>query len=246
MTTLTLREEVAAAIKETLPRTTTAAEVDAAAAGVLGAFVRFLDSRTDEDPEDRMAEAVSATLTNLALEVTAEQFQDATTSPGIMPREDYPASVLAEHDAKVVPGTVKRVTGTVADWSSYEGSVAPTGVARADVVTSLIQEEFWPKTRKDGTIDPEHLATALHAPVIDLDVPVTYVPSTTEGHGHLYLDTPMTGDQLWALLAVMVSIGLVEPGYLRASIDRGFTSVRLPWVKKVDPEPTTTQVGDPF
>jgi hypothetical protein len=155
------------------------------------------------------------------------------------------ASVTLPTVTMTVPGTVTRVTGAVADWSSYEGSVAPRSAsAGADVVTSLIREEFWPRTRKDGTIDPEHLATALHAPVIDLDVPVTYVPSTTEGHGHLYFDTPMTGDQMWALVAVMVSVGLVEPGYLRASIDRGFLSVRLPWVKKVDPETTITAIAE--
>jgi hypothetical protein len=154
--------------------------------------------------------------------------------------------VDAPEERIAVPGTVKRWTGTVEDFGDYEGEVSVTrNLDVADVVISLAQTNVTPKSPHPS---PEETRAAVHYPVIDLDVPVTYVPSTTEGHGHLYIDVPMTADQQWALLAVMVSVGLVEPGYLAASMKRGYTSVRLPWVKKADPLPAIPDnlTGDPF
>lgn len=128
---------------------------------------------------------------------------------------------------RVVPGTLVRMIGTVApeDWGSYEGTVTPTeDLEQANVVTSEL-------------VNPD-ISVWDHAPVIDLDVPVTYVPSSTPGHGHLYIDVPMSADAMWRLLSVMVDVGMVEEGYLNASQARGHTSVRLPWVKK-PPAPVT-------
>lgn len=95
-------------------------------------------------------------------------------------------------------------------------------LAEANVVTSLIK----------GTDVPGSKYTGLHNPIIDIDVPVHLVPSTTPGHGHLYFEKPMTWPQFKKLLAVMVEVGLVEPGYLGASDNRGHTCVRLPGLKK--------------
>lgn len=98
-------------------------------------------------------------------------------------------------------------------------------LAEANVVTSLIK----------GTDVPGQKYTGLHNPIIDIDVPVHLVPSSTPGHGHLYFEKPMTWDQFKKLLAVMVEVGLVEPGYLGASDNRGHTCVRLPGLKKTTP-----------
>lgn len=92
-----------------------------------------------------------------------------------------------------------------------------------DVVTSL--------TNPDG-VEPVFDSYDQHMPVIDLDHPCALVPSSTKGHFHLYLDKLMSANDLMKLLKVMSEVGLVEEGYYKASLERGYTSVRLPWVSK--------------
>ena len=73
----------------------------------------------------------------------------------------------------------------------------------------------------------------MHKPVLDIDLPVKVVPSTTKGHHHhLYIDKAMTWEQYLKLLDVLADVGIIEEGYAGASEQRGFTAVRLPWVKK--------------
>jgi hypothetical protein len=125
----------------------------------------------------------------------------------------------------IVPGMQGRRVGVVRDFSSYLGEVEDGDLSEANVVTSELL----------GTSDPSSPdlgGDTLHAPVIDLDVPVAYVPSSTPGHGHLYVDVAMTAPQMWHLLQAMVDVGLVEEGFLNASKARGYTSVRLPWITK--------------
>ena len=94
-----------------------------------------------------------------------------------------------------------------------------TDLAEADVITSKV----------DIDLD-------IHTVMLDLDVPAHLIPSTTPGHSHLYIDVPMSWSRykhlLWALKAACV----IEPGYYAASVRRGFTSVRLPWIRKEDAE----------
>lgn len=93
-----------------------------------------------------------------------------------------------------------------------------------DVVTSMHNVE--------GGVEPRWDSFDNHKPVIDLDFPCALVPSSTEGHFHLYLDKVLKADDLMKLLKVMSEVGLVEEGYYKASLARGYTSVRLPWVTK--------------
>lgn len=82
---------------------------------------------------------------------------------------------------------------------------------------------------------PEELSPGdyqMHRPILDIDFPAGLVPSTTEGHFHLYLDRPMTWLKYKRLLLVLAEVGIIEHGYAHASIDRGYSSTRLPWVKK--------------
>ena len=67
-----------------------------------------------------------------------------------------------------------------------------------------------------------------HLPVLDLDVPHRLVPSTTEGHSHLYIDVAVPWDKYVRLLEAMADAGILEHGYVSASIDKGATMVRLP------------------
>lgn len=71
-----------------------------------------------------------------------------------------------------------------------------------------------------------------HRPVLDIDFPVKVVPSSTPGHFHLYLDKEMSWEVYEELLKALGKAGILEEGYVRASIAREHTSVRLPWIKK--------------
>jgi hypothetical protein len=73
-----------------------------------------------------------------------------------------------------------------------------------------------------------------HVIAVDIDCPAWLIPSSTEGHHHLYART--TQPILWAdyvkWLDASVVIGLLEPGYVSACKSRGMTSLRAPWVRK--------------
>lgn len=68
----------------------------------------------------------------------------------------------------------------------------------------------------------------MHRPIIDLDgIPFTITESSTAGNVHLAIDLPMTWEQYEALLWAMARCGLIQPGYYRASVERGMTRVRV-------------------
>lgn len=72
----------------------------------------------------------------------------------------------------------------------------------------------------------------MHRPVIDVDVPIRVVPSTTEGHSHLYIDKDIPFRDYLLLLEHMALCGIVEYGYYQGVKARGASYVRLPWVRK--------------
>lgn len=71
-----------------------------------------------------------------------------------------------------------------------------------------------------------------HKPVLDFDLPIRAIPSTTEGHFHLYIDRAMSWDDYEKLLTVLGEVKLLEPGYVGAALRRKATFVRPPNVKK--------------
>ena len=58
------------------------------------------------------------------------------------------------------------------------------------------------------------------------------IPSSTEGHSHLYVDCDLLWDDVLRILRQFERAGVVELGYLLASEKRGFTALRLPWIQK--------------
>jgi len=130
------------------------------------------------------------------------------------------------------PGMNTQEGGSSADADQHPHEVRfPSTKAEANLLSSLC---------KDGK----------HRPVIDIDVPVRYVPSTTPGHGHLYIDVPMDWPQMAKVLIALRDAGVVEEGYLNAALDRGATYVRPEWVKKpawpiTDPVPSP-EPAQPF
>ena len=76
-----------------------------------------------------------------------------------------------------------------------------------------------------------------HMPVLDLDYEAFTLPSSTPGHYHLYLNKKITWAQYIQVLTALSAAELIEPGFAGASIKRGYSAVRLPWVKKEKPKP---------
>lgn len=89
----------------------------------------------------------------------------------------------------------------------------------------------------DANVVSSHVVgTRLHAPIIDLDFPHRYVPSTTPGHSHLYLDVPISRWRLFVLLQGLYVGGVIEKGTFYWSLRRGGTFVRREGVKKTAEE----------
>lgn len=105
----------------------------------------------------------------------------------------------------------------VVQWGTYDDAneLLTEDVNDAHVATSLVAEK-----------------TDRHRVVLDIDMEAELIPSTTPGHYHLYLDHEMSWRQYRRLLVALAAAGIVEEGYVGASERRGFTCVRLPWVKK--------------
>ena len=75
-------------------------------------------------------------------------------------------------------------------------------------------------------------ATGLHTVMLDLDMPVTLMESSTVGHHHLYIDHLMSWHEYRRLLKALTTVGLVEKGYYTAAVRQHATMLRPPWVKK--------------
>jgi hypothetical protein len=80
-----------------------------------------------------------------------------------------------------------------------------------------------------------------HTLMLDLDVPAVLIPSSTPGHSHLYVDFAIPWDRYEKLLRALADCGIVEPGYVFASIERKHTALRLPWVRKGDPVSSSSE-----
>lgn len=100
------------------------------------------------------------------------------------------------------------------------------------------QKELRPEALTESIENANLITSAIasniltHKVVLDLDLPAKLIPSTTPDHYHLYIDHAMPWENYLKLLKVMVECGLVEEGYVGAAERRGYTGVRLPWVKK--------------
>lgn len=135
------------------------------------------------------------------------------------------------HTRAEVPGKIDRMTRFITGLD--ESSDAPTfqyedfSTGNLNFANLLTSEPADPFCREAG----------MHAPVIDLDFPCELIPSSTEGHFHLVLDRLIPAEAYFTLLDAMAEAGLVEPGYAGSSRKRGYSAIRLPWIKKGAPAP---------
>lgn len=120
-----------------------------------------------------------------------------------------------------IPGQLYMIVDDIDEpGRDYDRALNTTlDIEAANVITSIVAS------------NPTH-----HKLIIDLDLPAQLIPSSTEGHFHLYVDHEIEKEKYFKLLAALVEVGLVEEGYLAASAREGSTSVRLPWIKKGKPE----------
>lgn len=90
-----------------------------------------------------------------------------------------------------------------------------------------------------AVITSEDQFSERHYPVLDLDYHARLIPSSTPDHYHLYLDRPVDWGKFVVVLDAMADAGLLEDGYVKASKERKYTCVRLPWVGKADVKGTS-------
>lgn len=100
---------------------------------------------------------------------------------------------------------------------------------------------------------PANLVSSLcddgsHRPALDIDIPCEVVPSSTEGHCHIYFPTvAMSWAQYQTLLGALADAGILERRYVDHSIVRGQTLLRPPGVEKTPrPKPEPPTVGEAF
>ena len=118
------------------------------------------------------------------------------------------------------------------DYPSMDVAVVHA-IEQAEGVTSysgLLDEEYL--LDLDPGIKPTG-GTRMHRPVLDLDMNAALIPSATTGHFHLYIDKLVKWDDYVELLEALSRCGIIEPGYASASIERGYSSARLPTKPKV-------------
>jgi excisionase family DNA binding protein len=97
----------------------------------------------------------------------------------------------------------------------------------------------WVSDLRSASLDEADIWTSkirgkagMHTIMLDLDVPAKLVPSTTPGNAHLYIDVPLPWRKYQKLLTALGDAGVLQQGYVKASIVRRCTALRLPWVKK--------------
>ncbi len=67
----------------------------------------------------------------------------------------------------------------------------------------------------------------MHAPVIDIDIPIRLVPSKTEGHSHLDIEREMSWHGYVDLLDALAKHEIIEWNYVNFTEHRGMSFVRL-------------------
>lgn len=97
-------------------------------------------------------------------------------------------------------------------------------------------EDRQPAEQDANVVSSHLLDSKKHAPIIDLDFSHRYIPSTTPGHAHLYLDVPISRWRMFFMLWGLYVGGAIEKGYFLWSLRRGGTFVRRPGIGKTPEE----------
>ena len=71
-----------------------------------------------------------------------------------------------------------------------------------------------------------------HKVILDLDYEASLIPSSTEGHFHLYLDKELNEEQMEKLVDVLEEVGIIATGNANQWRRSRAMFLRLPWIKK--------------
>lgn len=132
---------------------------------------------------------------------------------------------MVDNAPRVVPlaGQVMHTGAKLDSYEAIDSRYITEDLDIAQVVTSLVAGQSPIPGLEDLT---------RHKVVLDIDMPAQLVPSSTPGHFHLYIDHEMDWLDYRVLLLALGVAGILEEGYVGASIARGHTALRLPWIKK--------------
>lgn len=124
-----------------------------------------------------------------------------------------------------------------AEMADDEDREVVVNLDEAHVVVSILDPQP-PAGQVDDflTLEPVVAGTGQrHALLLDIDFPAYLVESSTPGHCHLYIDVPggIPDSAYWPLIQALAKAGVIESGYAGVSEDRGYTSLRLPWIHKL-------------
>ena len=97
---------------------------------------------------------------------------------------------------------------------------------------STTKETVIPKSCQDALLVGSLREDGTHAPVIDLDFSAELIPSTTEGHFHLYLNKALTPKEHEKLLKVLYEVGIIEYGFYHNSLKRKQAHVLMPGINR--------------
>ncbi len=106
---------------------------------------------------------------------------------------------------------------------------------KANGISSLVLEEVARKHPWFGYLADKgsgYTVPPLHKVVLDLDMDALLIPSTTPGRHHLIIDHTVQWKDYVEFLEACVRVGILEPGYVQASIAQGATWIRTPWTLK--------------
>jgi hypothetical protein len=130
-----------------------------------------------------------------------------------------------------------RKSGTELEWDDYMGEwilkrvqVPPRYPSRPEL--GSLSMPVVAIGDKEPNLVSSRLENGKHAPAIDLDVPHEYVPSSTLGHGHLYINVELPWWKYRVLLWALKLCGIIEKGFYNSSVKRKQSMLRLPGAKK--------------
>ena len=85
----------------------------------------------------------------------------------------------------------------------------------------------------EGNLVSSMVELGQHRPILDLDFAHQYVPSSTEGHGHLYIDHLLMDDtEYFGLLSSLHHFGILGRGSVEQFKAHAMSLVRAPGVTK--------------
>lgn len=147
---------------------------------------------------------------------------------GVLPQRTFTKAVVRSLRLRKMRH-VEHWTTDSADVEALIGQDSPpiSDLDAANIVTS--------ETAEEKNLFGEH-----HLITIDLDVDHVYIPSTTPGHGHLLVNHPIAWEKYSRLLLLLLELGVLEEGYVDATLRRGYSAVRVPWIMK---EPDENKEG---